>query len=71
MSKLVKVKFKDSSYGIRVESWFSWMCAPQFVDLTNAKHLWHLDSRWFRDCRGTEAQVNLIFDMLTDYGTPV
>lgn len=71
MSRYIKVKFKDGSYGIRVNNLFSWMCEPRFVDLTNARLEWHLESRWFRDCRGTKSQIDLIFESLTDYGTPV
>ena len=71
MSKYIKVRFQDGSYGIRVESWFSWMCKPRFVDLTNARLEWDLESRWFRDCRASDQEVDRVLEALTDYGTPV
>lgn len=70
---MVKVKFKNDTFGIRVPKGYDLNGAPVyiFLDLTSPDVWWQRDYRYFKDCQGTEEQVDVTLERLDDIGVPV
>ena len=62
------VSFKDNTYGLRFRvGIFKFV----YLDLKNPEHKHPIGSKWFKDCKGTLEEVEVVCETLNDIGTPV
>lgn len=75
LSKPHIVRFQDDSYGIRRKDFVaSW----EYLDLISQNFWWSADSKYIKDCKGTQEKATRIFNekygsksVTKDKGTPI